>query len=66
MIENVILFGVPIGPELLIILLLVVLLFGASKIPELARSVGQATGELKRGQEEVEQEINEIKGQNEE
>ncbi|MFB6299939.1 MAG: twin-arginine translocase TatA/TatE family subunit [Halobacteriales archaeon] len=53
-------FALPGGPELLVILLIVVLLFGATKIPELARSTGQAMGEFKRGRQELEEELNEI------
>jgi sec-independent protein translocase protein TatA len=34
-------------PELLIVLGIVILLFGARKAPELARSIGQALGELR-------------------
>ena len=37
------------APELIIILLLVVLLFGAAKIPELGRSVGEGLANLKKG-----------------
>ena len=40
------------GPEILIVLLIVVLLFGAKKIPELARSVGRASSEFKKGMKE--------------
>ncbi|WP_089695551.1 twin-arginine translocase TatA/TatE family subunit [Halogranum gelatinilyticum] len=55
------LFGpIPGGPELLIILLVLVLLFGANKIPKLARSTGQAMGEFKKGREEVEDELKEM------
>jgi sec-independent protein translocase protein TatA len=36
-------------PELLILLLVVLLLFGGRKLPELARSVGQAKREFQRG-----------------
>ncbi len=36
-------------PELLVILGVVVLLFGASKLPKLARSMGQASSEFKKG-----------------
>jgi sec-independent protein translocase protein TatA len=50
-------FGLPGGPELLIVLMIVVLLFGAQKLPELARSSGQAMGEFQKGRETVEAEI---------
>ena len=53
--------GIPGGPELLVILLIAVLLFGANKIPQLARSSGEALGEFKKGREEVEQELDEMR-----
>jgi len=37
-----------------------VLLFGANKIPKLARSTGQAMGEFKKGREEVEDELKQM------
>jgi sec-independent protein translocase protein TatA len=37
------------APELLIILLVVLLLFGGAKLPKLARSLGQAQKEFKDG-----------------
>jgi sec-independent protein translocase protein TatA len=40
------LFGALEGPELLIILVIVLLLFGGSKLPELARSLGHAKREF--------------------
>jgi sec-independent protein translocase protein TatA len=36
-------------PELLIILLVVLLLFGGAKLPKLARSLGEAKQEFERG-----------------
>lgn len=37
------------APELLIILAVVLLLFGTTRLPKLARSMGQASREFKRG-----------------
>lgn len=52
------LFGpVPGGMEMLVILLVAVLLFGADKLPKLARASGEAMGEFKKGREDVEREI---------
>ncbi|MFB6151993.1 MAG: twin-arginine translocase TatA/TatE family subunit [Haloarculaceae archaeon] len=52
--------GVPGGTELVVILLIAVLLFGANKIPKLARSTGQAMGEFQKGRQQVEQELEEM------
>lgn len=49
--------GIPGGPELLVILGIAVLLFGADKLPNLARSGGQAMGEFKKGRQDIENEI---------
>jgi sec-independent protein translocase protein TatA len=51
--------GVPGGPELLIVLGIAVLLFGANKLPALARSSGQALGEFRKGRRELEDELRE-------
>ena len=37
------------APELLIVLLVVLVLFGGAKLPKLARSLGQAQKEFKQG-----------------
>jgi sec-independent protein translocase protein TatA len=42
------------APELLLILLIVVLLFGAKKIPEIANSLGKGIKEFKKAQKDIE------------
>jgi sec-independent protein translocase protein TatA len=37
------------GPEWFVVLGVIVLLFGAKKLPELARSLGRSTSEFKKG-----------------
>ena len=37
------------GPELIIVLVIVLLVFGGSQVPKLARSLGQAQKEFKSG-----------------
>ncbi len=39
-------------PELLIILVILLLLFGANKLPGLFRSMGKSVGEFKKGMKE--------------
>jgi len=45
------------GPDLIIILLIVLLLFGAKKLPELARGMGQAVREFTKAKDEFEREV---------
>ncbi len=40
------------GPEILIVLVVVLLLFGAKKLPDLARSIGASAKEFKKGIDE--------------
>jgi sec-independent protein translocase protein TatA len=40
------------GPEWIVVVVILVLLFGAKKLPELARSVGKSTNEFKKGMSE--------------
>ncbi|MEO7803620.1 MAG: twin-arginine translocase TatA/TatE family subunit [Actinomycetota bacterium] len=42
------------APELIIVAAVIILLFGAKKLPEIARSMGKAKGEFKKGIEEGE------------
>ncbi|WP_135830482.1 Sec-independent protein translocase subunit TatA/TatB [Halorussus halobius] len=61
MVEMIPLFGpIPGGMEMMVILLIAVLLFGANKIPKLARSTGEAMGEFKKGRQEIETELEEM------
>ena len=45
------------GPELLMIMFIVLLLFGANKLPELAKGMGKAVREFKKATSSVEQEV---------
>ncbi|GAB4181037.1 MAG: twin-arginine translocase TatA/TatE family subunit [Terrimicrobiaceae bacterium] len=49
--------GTPGWPETLFILVLVLLLFGAKKLPELARGLGQSLNEFKKARDEFEAEV---------
>ena len=43
--------------EIILIILVILILFGAKKIPELARGIGKGMSEFKKGLKEVEDEI---------
>jgi sec-independent protein translocase protein TatA len=43
--------------ELLLILLVLLLLFGAKKIPEIARGLGKSVSEFKKGMRDLENEV---------
>ncbi|UCE36688.1 MAG: twin-arginine translocase TatA/TatE family subunit [Thermoplasmata archaeon] len=49
------------GEILIIVFVIVILIFGAKKLPELARSLGRAKGEFERGKMDIEREIKEEK-----
>ena len=49
-------FGLGTG-EILIILFVVLLLFGAKKLPELAKGLGKGMNEFKKAQNEIKEEI---------
>jgi sec-independent protein translocase protein TatA len=51
------------GPDLLVILVIILVLFGAKKLPELARGLGQAIKEFQKAKDEFTDEINKA-GQN--
>lgn len=43
--------------EIILIILVILILFGAKKIPELARGIGKGMSEFKKGLKDVENEI---------
>lgn len=58
--------GMPSMPELLIVLAIVVLLFGAKKIPDLAKGMGKGIKDFKKAIKEDEEEPKEIAKNDEE
>ena len=42
------------GPDMMVVLLIVLLLFGAKKLPELARGMGRAVKEFNGARDEIE------------
>jgi len=55
---NMNLIGMPGGPELILIVLVVLLLFGGKKIPELMRGLGKGIREFNNAKANIESEIN--------
>ncbi len=49
--------GMPGGPEWMAIIFVVLLLFGAKKLPELARGLGKSIGEFKKAKDDFATEI---------
>jgi len=45
------------GPEIFVILLIVVMLFGSSKLPEIARGLGKGMRQIKDATNDIKQEI---------
>ena len=48
-------------PELVVILLIVLLLFGAKRLPEIAKGLGRSIQEFKKGMKAIEKDIEEVK-----
>ena len=57
--NSILAFGMPGPSELIFIFLIVLLLFGAKRLPELARGLGKSIKEFKRATNEVEADIKE-------
>lgn len=53
----VLLFGMPGGGELFFIVLIIIMLFGSKKIPELARGLGKGMREIKNATSDIQREI---------
>lgn len=49
--------GMPGGIEIIIIVLIILLLFGAKRIPELARGIGQGIQEFRKASDDIKKEI---------
>ncbi len=56
----VIAWGMPSGGELIIVFVIILLLFGAKRLPELARSLGQAKKEFQKATREASDEITKL------
>jgi len=52
--NHILAFGLPSGPEWIIILFVVLLLFGAKRLPELAKGLGKSINEFKKASKEAE------------
>jgi sec-independent protein translocase protein TatA len=48
-------------PELLVVLLIILLLFGATRLPEIARSLGRSIQEFKKGVQEIKRDADDVK-----
>lgn len=57
MIHPILAFGLPSGPDMIVISILVLVLFGAKKLPTFARSLGRSMGEFRKAKEEFESEL---------
>ncbi len=57
--NTVLAFGMPGGWELIVIILFVIIFFGAKRIPEIARGMGKGIREFKDATKEIKNEINE-------
>ncbi len=53
-------------PELIVILVIALLIFGASRLPEIARGLGKSIGAFKKGLKESEEEIKKLSENKEE
>jgi len=52
------------GPEIMVVMLIVVMLFGADKIPEIAKGLGKGMRQIKDATNDIKKEINDSATQN--
>ncbi|PIQ47245.1 MAG: twin-arginine translocase TatA/TatE family subunit [Cytophagales bacterium CG12_big_fil_rev_8_21_14_0_65_40_12] len=57
--QTIFAIGMPGGPEMLFIVFIILLLFGAKKIPDLARGMGKGIREFKDATKEIKKEVDE-------
>ncbi len=57
--NQILLLGMPGGGEIFIIVLVIIMLFGSKKIPELARGIGKGMREIKNATNSIQNEIKE-------
>lgn len=50
-------FSAPGWPEIMFILLIILVLFGAKRLPELAKGLGQSLNEFKKARDEFDREV---------
>lgn len=55
----ILLLGMPGGGELIFIVLIIIMLFGSKKIPELARGLGRGMREIKNATNDIQKELKE-------
>ena len=58
------LLAIPGGASIALIVIAILLLFGGKKIPELMRGLGKGISEFKKGKNELEDDIDDTKGNN--
>lgn len=59
-----ILLGIIGGQEIIIIAIIILVLFGGKKIPELMRGLGRGVGEFKKGKSEIMEDLDNVTGKN--
>jgi sec-independent protein translocase protein TatA len=55
--DPILAFTAPGWPEILFILLIILVLFGAKRLPELAKGLGQSINEFRKAREELDREV---------